>query len=116
MNFSVMAIFSLVPNAQIVWGDPYSYEDLQWNDSREKPTKEKWLAEKERLIAYQPYKECKDQAKILISKSDWAVLPDVKIENKTEFESYRSVLRNYILNPVENPIFPPEPEPIWITD
>lgn len=60
--------------------------------------------------------ECKDKSKNLISLSDWSVLPDVKIENKVEFENYRSILRNYILNPVEDPIFPKEPDPIWIKE
>lgn len=58
---------------------------------------------------------CKEEAKKRIALSDWSVLPDVLLQNKTEFENYRSVLRNLILNPVENPIFPPEPEPVWIT-
>jgi hypothetical protein len=57
--------------------------------------------------------KCKSKAKDLISKSDWSVLPDVKISNKSEFENYRNILRNFIINPVENPEFPIEPEPIW---
>lgn len=57
---------------------------------------------------------CKHEAKKLIADSDWSVLPDVKISNKLDFENYRTILRNYILNPVENPIFPEEPNPIWI--
>ena len=56
---------------------------------------------------------CKDQAKQLIASSDWSVLPDVNITNKLEFENYRSQLRNLIINPVEDPIFPLEPNPIW---
>lgn len=56
---------------------------------------------------------CKEQAKQLIVSSDWSVLPDVNITNKLEFESYRSQLRNLIINPVEDPIFPAEPNPIW---
>jgi hypothetical protein len=56
---------------------------------------------------------CKSKAKKLIENCDWSVLPDVKIENKIEFENYRAILRNYILNPVENPVFPTEPTPIW---
>jgi len=56
---------------------------------------------------------CKHEAKKRIANSDWSVLPDVSISNKSEFESYRSQLRNLILNPVENPIFPEEPQPIW---
>lgn len=56
---------------------------------------------------------CKDEAKKRIANSDWAVLSDVNISNKSEFESYRSQLRNLILNPVESPVFPEEPQPIW---
>lgn len=57
---------------------------------------------------------CKNTAKQKIFDCDWSVLPDVKISNKSDFENYRSQLRNYILNPVENPVFPEEPKPIWI--
>ena len=56
---------------------------------------------------------CKQEAKKRIANCDWSVLSDVNISNKSEFESYRSELRNLILNPVEDPIFPEEPQPIW---
>jgi hypothetical protein len=56
---------------------------------------------------------CEARAKELISKSDWSVLPDVNLQNKSEFENYRSILRNLILDPIEDPIFPVEPTPIW---
>lgn len=56
---------------------------------------------------------CKHEAKKRIADSDWSVLPDVNITNKSEFENYRTQLRNLIINPVENPIFPTEPNPIW---
>lgn len=57
--------------------------------------------------------QCKSESKKRIANSDWSVLPDVNISNKSEFENYRSQLRNLILNPVEDPIFPEEPQPIW---
>ena len=57
--------------------------------------------------------ECESKAKELISKSDWSVLPDVNLQNKSDYENYRSILRNLILNPIEDPIFPIEPTPIW---
>ena len=56
---------------------------------------------------------CKEEAKKRIANCDWSVLPDVNISNKSDFEDYRSQLRNLILNPVEDPIFPEEPQPIW---
>lgn len=57
--------------------------------------------------------QCKSESKKRIANCDWSVLPDVNISNKSEFENYRSQLRNLILNPVEDPIYPEEPQPIW---
>jgi hypothetical protein len=56
---------------------------------------------------------CEARAKELISKCDWSVLPDVNLQNKSDFERYRSKLRELIVSPVENPVFPIEPDPIW---
>lgn len=114
INYSILAIQSLVPNCQFVWGFPYNYEEINWLDDRPIPTKKNWQTEKDKLIAYQPKQDCKNKAKQLIFNCDWSVLPDVKIYNKAEFESYRAILRDYILNPVENPEFPSEPIPKWI--
>lgn len=112
IDYNVIALQNLVPNCIYSWyGKEWS--GLIWQDERPCPTKEEWEAEKARLIAYQPKQNCKDQAKILIANCDWSVLPDVNISNKSEFENYRTILRNYILNPVENPNFPTEPTPIW---
>ena len=57
--------------------------------------------------------QCKSESKKRIANCDWSVLPDVNISNKSDFENYRSQLRNLILNPVEDPIFPDEPNPKW---
>ena len=70
------------------------------------------IVDKKRLSEFKK-QNCKGQAKQLIASSDWSVLPDVNITNKSEFENYRSQLRNLILNPVESPVFPEEPQPIW---
>lgn len=113
MNYYIIALQNLVPNCIYTWRGE-DWEGLEWQDTRPKPTKEAWEKEKARLIAYQPKQNCKDEAKKRIAFSDWSVLPDVNLSNRSDFESYRSVLRNLILNPVENPIFPTEPEPIWI--
>jgi hypothetical protein len=60
-------------------------------------------------------KYCKDKAKQLIAKTDWAVLPDrsVMLDNASDFVQYRTQLLDLILNPVENPVFPTEPTPRW---
>lgn len=113
-NYSVLALQNLIPNCIFSWSGT-EWDGLIWQDTRPQPTKEAWETEKARLIAYQPKQDCKDKAKTLIESCDWSVLPDVNIKNKAEFENYRAVLRNYILNPVENPVWPEEPDPIWIS-
>jgi hypothetical protein len=102
-----------LPTAQ--WdlnGDTYA--GLVWYSTDiQKPTQkeiESWNKEVQVKINKD---NCKTRAKELISQSDWSVLPDVNLQNKSEFENYRSILRNLILNPVENPVFPIEPDPIW---
>ena len=99
------------------WGlnanDP---NQLTWSESNPipKPTKEQLDAQWDGVLIITKKQNCENEAKRLIALTDWSVLPDVKINNKSEFENYRTILRNYILNPVENPIFPEEPNPIWI--
>ncbi len=70
------------------------------------------VVDQQRLSQFKK-EQCKSESKKRIANCDWSVLPDVNISNKSEFESYRSQLRNLILNPVESPVFPEEPQPIW---
>ena len=56
---------------------------------------------------------CKEQAKSLLAASDWSVLSDVGLQNAADFVAYRSALRNLVINPVENPVVPTEPNPVW---
>lgn len=56
---------------------------------------------------------CKGHAKALIAAADWAVLPDVGLANVSDFTAYRATLRALILNPVADPVFPTEPQPVW---
>lgn len=60
-----------------------------------------------------PLEECKYKAKQRIAATDWAVLPDVNIQNQAEFVEYRAALRALILNPVVDPVWPSEPQPVW---
>lgn len=47
--------------------------------------------------------------------TDWSQLPDVNITNRDEFVAYRSIIREYVLNPVAGFIdWPVEPQPVWI--
>lgn len=57
--------------------------------------------------------DCKSQAKALLAASDWSVLPDVQITNKSAFDNYRAILRAYVISPVTEPVFPTEPQPNW---
>lgn len=53
------------------------------------------------------------RAKSLIAATDWSVLPDVGLANVAAFETYRAALRELIKNPVADPVWPTEPEPVW---
>ena len=62
--------------------------------------------------------QCAAQAKYLLQQTDWSVLPDVtlgtpKLDNQSDFVSYRSSLRELAVNPVANPVWPTEPTPVW---
>ena len=90
-----------------------AYEDINWHDDSEKPSKEELDLQWEEVISIRKKNKCKNDAKKLIANTDWAILPDIDFVNKKEFETYRNILRNYIIYPIENPQFPTEPKPIW---
>jgi len=104
----------LAPTAEFgVKGE--TYEGIEWfSTDIPKPTKEEVLLKQSELEAEEPLKDCKAEAKRRIAESDWSVLPDVGISNVAQFETYRAALRELIKNPVANPSFPAEPEPVWI--
>jgi hypothetical protein len=93
--------------------DNNEYESIKWISKTKKPSKNELDSLWNITVSIKKKQNCKDKAKQLIASSDWSVLPDVNITNKSEFESYRTQLRNLIINPVEEPIFPIEPNPIW---
>lgn len=90
-----------------------SYEGIIWGDQSPKPSKDEldnlW-ASVQQTVAKQ---NCQQTAKKLIAATDWSVLPDVNLVNKSEFESYRAALRALIINPVADPVYPTEPTPVW---
>jgi hypothetical protein len=89
------------------------YTGLTWTDESPKPTQSEldalWVSTQDNIAKT----TCKDEAKKRIAATDWAVLPDVGLANKTAFETYRATLRELIKNPVAEPTWPTEPEPIW---
>jgi len=47
--------------------------------------------------------------------SDWAVLPDVNLSNKVEWETYRAALRDIARNPQEGNLnWPARPKRVWV--
>lgn len=57
--------------------------------------------------------DCKAIAKVKLTQTDWAVLPDVGLANQDAFVFYRLNLRNLVRNPVTNPVWEDEPQPVW---
>lgn len=59
--------------------------------------------------------ECKTQAQILLNESDFTDLYSVrlKLENINEWDTYRDIIRELRINPIENPTFPDKPKTIW---
>lgn len=56
---------------------------------------------------------CKAKAKELLAATDYVLLTDVPLDNKAEYKTYRATLRDLVLNPVADPVFPDEPVPVW---
>jgi hypothetical protein len=109
------ALLSLRPNA--VWNlvDSQHYSTLQWLDNvQSKPTEQEVNSEITRLTVEAPLDACVNKAKDLLAASDWSVLSDVNISNKAAFETYRAELRTLMFNPIESPVFPTEPQPVWL--
>lgn len=107
------ALKALCPTAEFgVAGD--SYAGITWlTPDIPKPTEEAVDAEIARQIAEAPLLDCSMKAKQLISATDWSVLTDVGLANVSEFVAYRAALRDLIKNPVVDPVWPTEPQPVW---
>lgn len=93
----------------------YKYEGLEWYDNNPKPTKEELDNQWEEVLSIIKKQDCKTQAKQLLSDSDWSEIPSVieQLENANEWKSYRIEIRKFIINPIENPIFPNKPQTVW---
>ena len=60
-----------------------------------------------------PTEKCYSTACALLSATDWTQIPNSTLLNVTEFATYRQQLRQYALNPIENPIWPTKPTEQW---
>jgi hypothetical protein len=107
------ALQVLRPGAEwVLRGNEYS--GLEWLDQvQTKPTEEEVQDEITTLTLQEPFDACKAEAKQRLANTDWSVLPDVVVKNKLEFETYRSQIRELVLNPVADPVWPTEPQPVW---
>jgi hypothetical protein len=93
-------------------GDEYS--GLIWRDETvPQPTQEEldalWAPTADAFAK----KKCKEEASALLYETDWTQIPDCPLVNKQEFFDWRAIIRNYALNPVVDPVFPPKPETVW---
>lgn len=61
---------------------------------------------------------CKETARIWLSITDYAALPDVaqRLVNQAEFISFRAEVRNLYINPVPNPVWPTLPTAQWVAE
>lgn len=113
--WNFLAIKSLSPYAEFgLRGD--NLDTLEWYDDGTvvpHPSREEIEAEAERLKNLQPLEDTKREAKDKIAATDWSVLPDVGLANAEEYVAYRATLRALIKDPVANPVWPTEPQPIW---
>lgn len=110
------ALIALRPGAEwSITGDTYA--GIDWLDEKQpKPTEAEVAAKLKEMNDDAPLQACKDEAKRRIAAADWAVLPDVALSNKADFEQYRATLRGMILSPIKDPVWPVEPQPVWSTN
>ena len=59
--------------------------------------------------------QLKEYAKAQLKKTDYAVLPDVRLANKNQFINYRSFMRLLIIDPNLGHIIPEEPKAQWFS-
>ena len=91
------------------------YEGLNWLDESPKHTKEELDSQWEQVLSIRKKQNCKSQAQTLLNESDWSDLYTVrnKLENINEWDTYRGIIRELRINPIENPSFPDKPQTIW---
>jgi len=100
-----------------------SYDGLNWFSETPKPTQQEldalWPSTQDKLAK----QDCKQKAQKILYATDWTSISDVGdptksnpyLVNQAEFIAYRSTIRNYAVNPVENPTWPTAPTEQWST-
>jgi hypothetical protein len=92
-----------------------NYDSLEWLDESPKPTKEELDSQWEEVQSVIKKEDCKAAAQSLLNESDFADLYSVrnKLENINEWDTYRDIIRELRINPIENPVFPNKPQTVW---
>jgi hypothetical protein len=105
---------SLRPNSEWKMQNE-DYSTLEWYSSDEKPTQEFLDSEIDKMIIQQKILLCKSKAQSFLNESDFADLYSVrnKLENINEWDTYRAIIRELRINPIENPVFPDKPQTLW---
>lgn len=95
-----------------------SYEGLNWLSDTPKPSKEELDFQWEEVLSIRKKEDCKTVAQKLLTESDFADLYSVRnaLENVSEWDNYRSALRQLRTNPVEHPEFPEKPHVRWVSN
>lgn len=114
-DYGVVQVEELLPPPY----DPYTQQltqqtpkfvDGKWEQNwvvEELSPEEKKKIEDERKLLV------KNQAKSLLSNTDWTQIQDVDLLNKADFVQYRSELRDIVFNPQVDSVFPVKPEEQW---
>jgi hypothetical protein len=109
-QYFTQAIFVLYPEVVLIRGDEAF--DAEGNQVTYDPVYVQDYADK---------LSCSDQAKAILSTTDWTSIADVGdptkanpyLINQADFIAYRSTVRNYAVNPVANPVWPTQPTEQW---
>ena len=116
------ALMVIAPGAQWSMTDNNDYNTLSWYSvDIPQPTQAQCDAEIAVLNADQPLTDCKNSASKLLYQTDWTTIPDVSdptksnpyLVNSAAFNTYRNAVRQYIVYPVVNPVFPTMPTAQW---
>jgi hypothetical protein len=113
------ANISIYKYSEFIWTitDCFNYDTLIWNEFNEiqKPSKEELESKLEEVLIIISKNNCKTKSQLLLNESDFTDLYSVrnKLENINEWDTYRDIVRQLRINPIENPVFPDKPQTIW---
>lgn len=97
------------------WSHGVTYDSIIFPDEYEKPPRDQFEQELQKLIEKKPFKNIRIRRNQLLRDCDWVLMPDVSMteEVKQAWLAYRQALRDLPANTTdpENPIWPQAPTP-----